>query len=161
MRVLDRVTQLAVSRRSVLAMLVAIVGHAWFGARWALGRSGSLPKEEKDNPVDKEHEMPHENTANWAGEVESASYAYMIDWKATFHNQTPPELGAEFTIRHGMRGRHVAKALEMAWNDETEKREKALAVAEGMEIDFAGEVAKMVFRVKDISTPNNPYGPRR
>ncbi len=142
----DRLTQLAVSRRGVLAALVAIVGHAWFGSRWAFGGSKALPQQE--NPLEKEQTMAHENKINWGGSVSSPKDRYQLHLEVDFAVPRNTGLDAKFWVKHGMKGCHVARRLEEAWN---KANEDILAVACGPTVEFAGAVELM--KVGEAGTP--------
>ncbi len=121
-----------------------IADRVWVGFRRML-RSGGLP--DRDNPLRKEHEMPHGSKVNWGGGVKSPKGEYKIRWEVDFEDPPGVKLNAEFTVKHLWKGRHVANELEKEWNDKPENKDKAPAAADGPMVEFAGEVKEMRYNV--------------
>ena len=99
--------------------------------------------------------MAHENKVLWGGGVQS-KHKYEIRWEVDFADPPNVGLNAEFTIKHGMKGCHVAKVLETKWNDKPENRDTSLAVACGSTVEFAGEVKSMEYSVDGSNTTPLP-----
>ena len=100
--------------------------------------------------------MAHENKVNWGGEVQSAGNKYEIEWRVSFDSSQPVTLDCQFTIRHGWRGPHVAKALADHWNKKyKDGQDGPLAAANGSTVDFADHVNTMEYRRKNPNHPNS------
>ncbi len=100
--------------------------------------------------------MPHENKINWGGGVQSPKDKYDLRLEVDFADPPNKVLNADFTIKHGMKGCHVARQLEKKWNA---TNADILAVADGPTVEFAGEVNAMKYRVDNtgsmIALPTN------